>query len=174
MSKIAHVATGVLALVSLASLAGCAHAPPPAPVVTTAAVTPRGVELSTDIRRLCKIDDVDRTPKFDFDSADLSTNDRYVLVQVARCLTSGPLRGRAVVLTGRADPRGEAEYNMALGDSRAAQVDQYLKHLGVDPMQMTATSRGELDATGTDEVTWKRDRRVDLRLAVPAPVAMAE
>lgn len=27
-----------------------------------------------------------------------------------------------------------------------------------------ATSRGELDATGTDEERWKRDRRVDIEL----------
>ena len=27
-----------------------------------------------------------------------------------------------------------------------------------------ATSRGELDATGTDEEGWKRDRRVDIEL----------
>jgi peptidoglycan-associated lipoprotein len=163
-----------LAAGGVLSLAACAHAPSPAPVAAAASAAPRGVELSSDIRRICKIEDTERTPKFDFDSSDLSTDDRYVLVQVARCLTSGPLRGRAVVLVGRADPRGEEEYNMTLGHSRAANVHMYLARLGVDPMQMAATSRGELDATGTDEPGWKRDRRVDLRLAAPAPVALAE
>jgi hypothetical protein len=30
---------------------------------------------------------------------------------------------------------------------------------------MRATSRGELDATGTDETGWAQDRRVDIDLA---------
>jgi peptidoglycan-associated lipoprotein len=167
--------TKIIAALALLSVAACAHTPPPAPVATSrVAGPPPGVELSTDIRRICKIDDTDRTPKFDFDSSDLSADDRDVLVQVARCLTTGPLRGHAVELIGRADPRGEPEYNMVLGSSRSTHVDQYLTHLGVDPMQLTATSRGELDANGKDEVGWKHDRRVDLRLAAPAPVAMTE
>jgi peptidoglycan-associated lipoprotein len=77
-----------------------------------------------------------------------------------------------VQLIGRADPRGEPEYNMMLGDARAGNVDQYLVALGVDAMQMTTTSRGELDATGTDEPSWQRDRRVDMRLVEPATVSV--
>jgi hypothetical protein len=30
---------------------------------------------------------------------------------------------------------------------------------------MASTSRGEMDATGTDETSWERDRRVDIMLA---------
>jgi hypothetical protein len=29
---------------------------------------------------------------------------------------------------------------------------------------MTTSSRGEMDATGTDEASWAKDRRVDLML----------
>jgi peptidoglycan-associated lipoprotein len=164
---ITAVATGLLV-----NLVGCAHARPAAVATTEVTRAPQGVEPSSDIRRICKIEDTDKTPKFDFDSSDLSSNDRAVLVQVARCLTTGPLRGRAVQLIGRADPRGETEYNMTLGDSRAGHVDLYLRHLGVDPMQLAATSRGELDATGTEEVGWQRDRRVDLRLLSPTTVSI--
>jgi peptidoglycan-associated lipoprotein len=153
-----------LGIALFAALAGCAHAPLPAPVATRAVDLDRGVVVSDDIRKICKIEDTERTPRFDFDSADLDGADRDVLTQVARCLTTGPLRGRGVQLIGRADPRGEAEYNMTLGRSRAGQVDKYLTTLGVNPVQLFATSRGELDATGTEEIGWRRDRRVDMRL----------
>ena len=59
-----------------------------------------------------------------------------MLEQVARCLTTGPLKGRHVELIGRADPRGEVEYNMILGESRASTVNKYLAALGVSPEQM--------------------------------------
>jgi len=121
---------------------------------------------------ICKIEDTERTPRFDFDSANLSGTDREVLLQVAHCLTTGPLRGHGVELVGRADPRGELEYNMTLGTSRAAEVDKYLTTLGVNPLQLSTTSRGELDATGTDESGWQRDRRVDMRLSAPVSVSV--
>ena len=45
-------------------------------------------------------------PSFDFDSAALADSDRKMLGEVAKCLTEGPLKGKAVTLIGRADPRG--------------------------------------------------------------------
>jgi outer membrane protein OmpA-like peptidoglycan-associated protein len=97
-------------------------------------------------------------------SADITDGDQTVLGQVARCVTDGPLRGRVLKLVGRADPRGEVEYNMALGARRADSAERYLKDRGVDTRRMTETSRGKLDATGTDESSWARDRRVDVDL----------
>ena len=61
-------------------------------------------------------------PSFEYDSASLGEDDRSVLGLVAKCLTEGALRGRSVALIGRADPRGEPEYNMNLGGSRADSV----------------------------------------------------
>ena len=162
-------------LAVLAGLAGCAHSvPPPIVAQTPVAVTssppqpPRHsdqqINLSADIRKMCGIDATDRAPKFDFDSQQLASNDRDILQQVARCFTTGPLTGRALQLTGRADPRGEAEYNMNLGEARATSVRTYLASLGVGSAKMTETSRGALDATGHDEETWRKDRRVDLIL----------
>jgi outer membrane protein OmpA-like peptidoglycan-associated protein len=96
---------------------------------------------------------------------ELLPEDRDVLDQVAGCLSTGPLHGRTVQLVGRADPRGTEEYNLGLGARRAAGVREYLQHLGVSPGQLSQTTRGALDATGTDEAGWHDDRRVDLRLA---------
>jgi peptidoglycan-associated lipoprotein len=167
-----------LGLVVFAAVAGCAHTEPPAPqtpannVVVTTSAPPQPVRrsdqqinLSEEIRRMCDIDDSDRAPKFDFDSNLLAGNDRDILQQVARCFTTGPLQGRAMKLTGRADPRGEAEYNMNLGESRATSVRTYLATLGVQSAKMSETSRGALDAMGHDEATWRKDRRVDINLA---------
>ena len=82
--------------------------------------------------------------KFDFDSSNLSSQERDILGQVAKCLTTGALKGRNVKLTGRADPRGEQEYNMNLGDHRATSVRKYLVGLGVAEGHMSETSRGAL------------------------------
>jgi peptidoglycan-associated lipoprotein len=129
------------------------------------AVTP-GIGLSEDLIKACNIQfgNIDAAPKFDFDRAELTADDRAVLDQVARCVTTGPLKGRSLHMVGRADPRGEVEYNMVLGGHRAASVEAYLQQLGVDRSKMDTTSRGKLDATGTDEATWARDRRVDVDL----------
>jgi peptidoglycan-associated lipoprotein len=80
-------------------------------------------------------------------------------------MTSGPLAGKNIQLVGRADPRGEAEYNMNLGAIRANAVEHYLAQLGVSGSRLATTSRGALDAQGHDDATWAVDRRVDLRLA---------
>ncbi len=124
------------------------------------------VNVSDDIIKACNIhlDNVSRAPKFDFDDAQLLPEDRDVLEQIAKCVTTGPLKGRHLSLVGRCDPRGEVEYNMVLGDYRAESVHDYLAKLGVDPNAMARTSRGELDAEGKDEDGWRRDRRVDVSL----------
>lgn len=141
-------------------------APAPKPAAAPVAANPNtAVNLSDDILRACEIvDHADRAPRFDFDSNDLSPDEKNILAQVAKCLTVGPLKGRAVRLVGRADARGETEYNMTLGAKRADTVKGYLSGLGVDKAKMAETSRGELDAVGTDEVGYNKDRRVDVDL----------
>jgi peptidoglycan-associated lipoprotein len=163
--------------VVLAALVGCAHSSPPpqtaannvvvtsAPPQAPARHSDQQINVSADIRKMCDIDDSEKAPKFDFDSQQLAGNDRDVLQQVARCFTTGPLTGRSLRLTGRADPRGETEYNMNLGEARATSVRSYLANLGVGSAKMNETSRGALDATGHDEETWRKDRRVDISLA---------
>lgn len=127
-----------------------------------------GLSVSDAIAKACGIPPraagKNVSPSFDYDSAALGEEDRAMLGQVARCLTEGALRGRNVKLVGRADPRGEPEYNMTLGGSRADSVRRYMVDLGVGKEKLQATSRGELDATGTNEEGWARDRRVDIEL----------
>lgn len=126
-----------------------------------------GVTISDELARQCAVavGTVDDAPKFDFDRADLTASDRAVLGQVAACLTTGRLHGRGLALVGRADPRGDGEYNLGLGARRAGSVASYLAQLGVPQASVTTTSRGSLDATGVDQSGWSRDRRVDVLLA---------
>ncbi len=121
--------------------------------------------MSDEIARLCGLPQQDSAASFDYDSNAIGDQDRAVLSALARCLSEGALKGRGVALTGRADPRGEPEYNMSLGESRADSVRRYMHDLGVQAERLRATSRGELDANGTDEAGWARDRRVDIDLA---------
>ena len=139
-----------------------AQAPPPAPVV----VAFPSVSVSEELAAACRLhfNDVNDAPKFDFDISKVGPQDSDILKQIAACVTTGPLAGRALDLVGRADPRGEVDYNLALGDRRATSVRQYLAGLGVDDAKLAESSRGNRDATGTDESGWQRDRRVDILL----------
>ena len=139
------------------------EAPPPS-VDKDTKVSP-GIALSGDLAAMCNIKAPESTnPKFDFDKDELTPEDRAVLDQLATCLTSGGAKGKAVALIGRADPRGTEEYNLGLGSRRASSVSQYLARLGVGERQLSVTTRGALEATGTDEAGWRQDRRVDVQL----------
>lgn len=148
-----------------------APAPPPAPPPAPAATA--NVSVADDLVKQCelKFDNRAEAPKFDLDRTELLPEDRSVLEQIAQCVTRGPLQGRVIELTGRADPRGTDEYNMGLGARRAETVGAYLQRLGVPAAQLTKSTRGELDATGTDEQGWRVDRRVDLKLATRSAAA---
>jgi peptidoglycan-associated lipoprotein len=125
--------------------------------------TASNVSISEDILRACHMSDADAY--FPFDSSRVTASDRNPLDQVASCLTRGVLAGHKIKLVGRADPRGTDDYNMTLGQSRADSVASYLGRRGVGGGNASTTSRGAMDATGTDETGWSRDRRVDIVLA---------
>ncbi len=129
---------------------------------STQSPTASNVSISDEIRTKCGIPDADAY--FSFDSSHLTTHDRTPLDLVAKCFTNGPLAGHSVKLVGRADPRGESDYNITLGQSRADAVGLYLDGHGMSKGKTQSTSRGSMDATGTDESGWQRDRRVDVML----------
>jgi peptidoglycan-associated lipoprotein len=134
------------------------------------AVFTPGLSVSDAIAKACGITPTNgktsTMPSFEYDSTSLGDADRGMLAEVAKCLTEGALKGRAITLIGRADARGEPEYNMTLGESRANGVHRYMVDLGVAKDRMKPTSRGEMDATGTNEEGWARDRRVDIELVM--------
>jgi peptidoglycan-associated lipoprotein len=167
-------------VLGLAALVGCHKDPAkttlpepakPAATATTQATKPiadvsPNIGVSDDIAKQCnmKLDSTPQSPKFGFDQFDLLPQDRDVLDAIAQCVTTGPLKGKKLALVGRADPRGTEEYNLGLGSRRAHTVGDYLGRLGVAQTQLKETTRGALDASGTDESSWNTDRRVDVRL----------
>lgn len=139
--------------------------PPPPPPPEKPGDDPRqsNINVSDEIAVACGITDAEA--KFSYDSARVQKGDQPVLNKLVQCFTTGKLGGRTMRLVGHADPRGEAEYNMVLGGKRADNVKVYLSAQGLPDRQAETTSRGEMDASGTDEPSWSEDRRVDVILA---------
>ena len=125
--------------------------------------TASNVAISEEVLRACDIPDSDAY--FPFDSSKITSFDVTALNAVAKCFTHGPMAGRKLRLVGHADPRGTADYNMTLGQSRADAVVGYLEARGLPKANAASTSRGAMDATGTSETGWAHDRRVDVLLA---------
>jgi peptidoglycan-associated lipoprotein len=180
MSGLRKIAWISSALVGAVALLACGSDPKPGP--TTPASTPPApppaiaqspkpeddgasgqLNISDEIRKACGI--TETKASFGFDSAQIQSGDQPVLNKLAECFTTGPLKGRMMRLVGHADPRGEPEYNMVLGGRRADNVKSYLVRKGIKDAQAETTSRGEMDAMGTDEASWASDRRVDVQLA---------
>jgi peptidoglycan-associated lipoprotein len=53
---------------------------------------------------------------------------------------------------------------MGLGAERAEGVKNFIVGLGVPVSSLSTSSRGKLDANGTDEAGWANDRRVDIEV----------
>jgi len=114
-----------------------------------------GVCVGGRVAPTCKLEPV----YFGFDQATLTSEANSTLNGNADAIKK--TTSKSVDLVGRADPRGTTEYNMALSDRRAQAVKDYLQRLGTDTSKLSKVPRGALDATGTDESGWAKDRRVD-------------
>jgi peptidoglycan-associated lipoprotein len=95
---------------------------------------------------------------FGFDSPKIEDEAAEQLRGVAECIKG---QGKLVYLEAHADPRGTEEYNIMLTDKRGQSVKSFLTDLGVDGNNMQVISKGDLEATGTDEGGWSKDRRVE-------------
>jgi len=103
---------------------------------------------------------------FDFDSDAPLPQDRLVLKSAAECLNRPELKGHDILVVGRTDDRGTAEYNQALGLRRADRVKQALVDAGVAASRIRTTSSGKSQAKGGDErrFSYGYDRRVEIGL----------
>jgi peptidoglycan-associated lipoprotein len=123
------------------------------------------IEISDDILAECRLPQTSaESPRFELDQSTLRGPEKNLLDDVAECLKNGPLQNRTVTIVGRTDPRGSAEYNQDLGESRAEATRSYLIARGVPEQRLLVKSRGEAGARGNDEQSWSLDRRVDLVL----------
>ena len=98
---------------------------------------------------------------FSTNSAHLTTAARTLLREKAAILARNP--GLTLTLSGHADARGAADYNLRLSERRAAAVERFLVEAGIASERLTTEGRGEEAPAveGTGERVWQRNRRVE-------------
>jgi peptidoglycan-associated lipoprotein len=96
---------------------------------------------------------------FDYDKADIRSDARDALSTTAQFLRSYPQV--KVVLEGHCDERGSTEYNLALGDRRAAAAKQFLVSLGISGDRIETVSYGKEKpfCTASTEDCYAQNRR---------------
>ncbi|HEU5180886.1 MAG TPA: peptidoglycan-associated lipoprotein Pal [Candidatus Polarisedimenticolia bacterium] len=104
------------------------------------------------------------TVYFDYDKADLRSDALDQLKKNAEWM-----RAHAQYLVrveGNADERGTTEYNLALGDQRAAAVKDYLVKAGIAAARLETISYGEEHPVdpGHSEGSWAKNRRADFTI----------
>jgi len=98
---------------------------------------------------------------FGFDSSSISASERFKLQAAADHL--GANSGDAILIEGRCDWYGTADYNLALGERRANSARDYLLTLGVRDDRINTLSKGSLEATsGLSKSESGQDRRAEL------------
>jgi peptidoglycan-associated lipoprotein len=101
---------------------------------------------------------------FEYNQAELPEDARMTLDAKVPVLMANP--GLRIRIGGHTDDRGSDEYNLALGQRRAAVVREYLQTRGVDGARMDITSFGEeMPAVqGSDEGAWAQNRRAEFEI----------
>jgi peptidoglycan-associated lipoprotein len=101
---------------------------------------------------------------FDFDQSELRPEDRSILDAKVPILQANP--SVALRIAGYTDERGSDEYNLALGQRRAAAVKRYLIDHGIAEARLETVSYGEEHpiAQGSDESAWSQNRRAEFAI----------
>ncbi len=172
-------------LLILAASAGCQHrkpevTPPPAPMAAPApapvappppppppppAPAPAPRQLTEDDIFTAKtLDQINAEHPltdafFDYDSSEIRPDAQASLTKDATWLQRWPTT--KIIISGHCDERGTAEYNLALGERRAAAVKSYLQSLGVaaDRMQTISYGKERPFCSESNESCWQQNRR---------------
>jgi peptidoglycan-associated lipoprotein len=175
--------------------------PPPAPMEDTAAARraredsirterQRADAAAAEARRRAAQDSIDRVRaaeeaarrdaemlrsavtaviNFDFDKSDLRDDAKANLdAKVPILLANSNVTIR---ISGHADERGSSEYNLALGQRRAAAAKRYLVERGVAESRVETTSFGEERpvCTESNEACWAQNRRDEFEMTAGGP-----
>ena len=102
---------------------------------------------------------------FDTDRSLLRPDSRDALKGYAKEILDHPEWGE-ITIDGHCDESGSQEYNLALGERRAAAVKRYLMDLGIAKLRLVTRTFGEDKpaVTGHDEVAWRFNRRSELQV----------
>jgi len=95
---------------------------------------------------------------FDFNKADIRADARDALAKTADFLRKYPQI--KATIEGHCDERGSTEYNLVLGDRRAAAVKNYLVQLGISADRLNTVSYGKEKpfCSESNEECWQRNR----------------
>jgi len=98
---------------------------------------------------------------FEFDRSDLSSDARAALEEKLAILRSNP--GVFIRIEGHADERGSDEYNIALGQRRAAAAKRFFSQRGIGSVRIEIVSFGEQRpvCSSASEACWIRNRRAE-------------
>jgi peptidoglycan-associated lipoprotein len=104
------------------------------------------------------------TVHFEYDQSDLRAEDKAILDAKVPILQANP--GVAIRVGGHTDERGSDEYNLALGQRRAAAAKAYLVQHGIPATRIETISYGEERpvAQGADESAWAQNRRAEFEI----------
>ncbi len=96
---------------------------------------------------------------FDFNKSDLRPEDQAILDSKIPILLANP--NLMLRIEGNTDERGSTEYNLALGQRRAATAKRYLTDHGIADSRLETVSYGEEKplCTEHDEACWSQNRR---------------
>jgi len=120
------------------------------------------VDIEGEVLQVCGLDN--SRSYFSYDSSALSPDDQALLGDVGRCMTSGRLQGRSILVTGYTDREGSKDYNLELGLARSRAVATELAARGVPQTRIYLRSRGEDRASGDNTAGRALDRKVELRV----------
>lgn len=166
---------GILVLALALSVVGCKkkapkETPPPPPPPQVEEVTPPAAPDTTGqaMREMQAAMDADRariqTVYFDYDKSDIRADQRERVTTNAEILRRWT--AWQVSVEGNCDERGTNEYNLALGERRAASGKQALVAAGVDAGRITTVSYGEERPAnpGHDDAAWGQNRRDEFKV----------
>jgi peptidoglycan-associated lipoprotein len=101
---------------------------------------------------------------FDYDQSVIRPTDQAILDRKAAILAAN--QSARIRISGHADDRGSDEYNLALGNRRAAAVKRYLAGRGITDARMDIVSYGEERPleTGMTEAAYAMNRRAEFEV----------
>lgn len=104
------------------------------------------------------------TVYFEYDQAGLTDAGRSGLEAKLAILQANP--GLRLRVAGHCDERGSDEYNLALGQRRAAAVQRFFADRGVDAsrFELVSFGRERPAVTGGSEDSWARNRRAEFEI----------
>ena len=177
MSRVVRVAPLILAMSTV--LVACPRrqepAPPPVPAIDQDSLNRENARRDSIAaadraraereRRMAEVRNaLTAAVYFDYDQATLSDQARATLDAKIPVLQANA--NARILVVGHTDERGSDEYNLALGQRRAAAAKRYLVQRGIDGSRIETTSRGEEQPAmqGMDESAYSQNRRAEFEI----------